>query len=224
MKKSIRYKLFSLVGLALLGIAVILTVSSLNLNRIVTDLVLTQYERGFVNSSMVLNADRDLYQALLEHDKAVRISPDSPAYQESLDAFQENLDQVRERMGAAENSLKTVPSAYEGIVSGDHTAKEAFAEFWSGFDSWVEEAQDIHQMHEEQPDLDLSERIEGSHVLFEASREHINLIGEIVDQYAQVSAQQSRQDSKTTQLTILVIGLLTILVLSVVSYLIIKKS
>jgi methyl-accepting chemotaxis protein len=225
MKKSIRYKLFALVGLALLGIAVILTVSSLNLNRIVADLVLTQYERGFVNSSSVLNADRDLYQALVEQHRVIRIPPDAPEYKKTLDSFQENIDQVRERMESAENALKPVPYAYEGIASpsDDNTAKEAFAEFWSNFDAWIKDAQIVQQMHIEQPDLDLSARSEASHVLFEASREPINQIGEILDLYAQVSAQQSRQDSKTTQLTMLAIGLLTILVLSVVSYLIIRR-
>lgn len=225
MKKSIRYKLFALVGLALLGIAVILAVSSLNLNRIVADLVLTQYERGFVNSSLVLNADRDLYQALVDQHKVIRIPPNTPEYKKTMDSFQENIDQVKERIEAAERAMKTVPYAYEGIASpsSNHTAKEAFAAFWSSFDAWVKAVQEVQKMHIEQPDLDLSSRSEASHVLFEASREPINQIGEILDEYAQISAQQSRQDSKTTQIALLVIGLLTILVLSVVSYLIIRR-
>lgn|GEM_PF-2047124 len=224
MKLKVRTKLIIITAVALIGIALMLFVASQSTKNLVSDLVSSQYDHGFVNSSLVLNADRDLYQALLALHASVLVEPNSKQYTDQKQSFYENIEQVNQRMNEAQTDIQDIPVLYQTIqaTEGGYTAKKSYDSFWNEYDLWLKDAQELLRLYESGAAFDLNDRLRNNDVQFEKAREPINQIGEILDKYAKLSAEDSRNDSRTTQQTMLVIGIFTILLLSFLSYQIIK--
>ncbi len=225
MKLKVRTRLIIITAVALVGITLMLAVASRSTTNLVSDLVSSQYDHGFVNSSLVLNADRDLYQALLALHASFLVEPDSKQYADHRASFNENIEQVNQRMTEAQTDMQDIPVLYQNIqaTEGGHTAKESYEIFWKEYDLWLKDAEELLQLYESGALVDLNDRLRNNDVQFEKAREPINQIGEILDQYAKQAAEDSKNDSRATQQTMLVIGILTILLLSFFSYQIIKS-
>lgn len=225
MKLKVRTKLIIITAVALIGIALMLFVASQSTKNLVSDLVSSQYDHGFVNSSLVLNADRDLYQALLALHASVLVEPNSKQYIDQKQSFNENVEQVNQRMTEAQTDIQDIPVLYQTIqaTEGGYTAKKSYDSFWNEYDLWLKDAQELLHLYESGAAFDLNDRLRNNDLQFEKAREPINQIGEILDKYAKLSAEDSRNDSRTTQQTMLVIGIFTILLLSFLSYQIIKS-
>lgn len=114
---KVRTKLLLLLAISLAAIVILTVVSIDSLGKITADKTEAQ-----ASYNAVLNADRDLYQALTAH---LRLQQNASAQtqQQLTDDWNENVQQVRERMGAA-----VMPNA---------ALETQRATFFGQFDGWL---------------------------------------------------------------------------------------
>lgn len=225
MRFGLRVKLYGLLFLSVIGMAIIVAVSSNNMNWMIAQLINTQYNQSFVNSSLVLNADRDAYQAVMAWHEMLAADPNSEWYKMAKDKFEENIGQVKERIGDSEQAMKDVDLFYTGIKGTESqvTAKEAYASFYSDLDIWEKEARRIIQMHEQDPNQDLMQLYLKNDAQFDVFRESINAIGELLDLYAKETAQEAQRQKSILIMIIIGAGVVTLLLLGGGSIVIIRS-
>ncbi|WP_176220778.1 methyl-accepting chemotaxis protein [Cohnella massiliensis] len=177
---SLRAKLLLIIVLPILFFALsvifLINMNSSNIEKLKT----TLYETSYQVTSHVLNADRDMYQALDAYNRlqaeALSEEERSAIYAE----FQENVQQAVERIQSA-----------GGILNAEHTDNLTHAEsgtpvsqyiqgYQNDFDKWVQLAESRIQAGQS-----TSEQTKVLLDQFNASRDEIDLIGQIVSQYAE---------------------------------------
>ena len=62
----------------------------------------------YSSSSLTLNADRDMHQALIAANQLLIYDPQSEAYAGAMDSLNENVGQIKDRMGNVEELVNRV--------------------------------------------------------------------------------------------------------------------
>lgn len=161
------------------------------------------YEKSYVAQSFVLNADRDMYQAMTSYQSMqLQRGADQQALVED---FHENVTQVHERLQGA---LETLSDQSELIVdSQGRTIVQLLEEMKLNFESWVKTAEsniangawDDRLLHDK----------------FHLARADIDLFGDLLEQYA--SEQMliiSKENKDTATFTYIMIAIQGIMILT----------
>jgi len=137
-------------------------------NKIMVKTNTILYESGYKSISLVLNADRDFYQAL-EGLKKYELSKNA----EDKKTYEENIGQVKDRVGEALKAITNYKSSWEKVIHPDAKVNIfiAFDNFSKSILAW-EEAVKQDKIDEK---------------LFDDARSQINIIGEIVDLGADIA-------------------------------------
>ncbi|CAM4185579.1 methyl-accepting chemotaxis protein [Saccharibacillus endophyticus] len=146
---------------------VLLSSLSVNLvSRLSERLIERLYNEAHQSITWLLNADRDFYQALTEQQSMAAAS--GQALTDLKADFDENVAQTEERVLKAETIMKAHPERIEGYKHPDSgkTAFELFDDFKIQFAAWKADAQG------------------GTMEQFDAARDDINQIEEILDTYS----------------------------------------
>lgn len=221
MRLKLRTRLIILVLLASAGICTITLLANNNLQKISRELIKALYEDSDINISLVLNADRDLYQALLAHHYMIHEPADSPIYAEMQNSFTENIEQAETRLKTAENNIKNNPELYKKVIDlhSGLTIEQSFGHYWEYYNKWYNHTL---QMQAQGQDSSFSGQWAANQDEFNQARYYSNIIGEILDLYAQEQAGQNWNEQKRIQNIIYVSGFITIFLLIFLSFLIIR--
>ncbi len=209
MNLNVRTKLWLNLGIPLLVIFIITTIVVFMIRGMITSIKIIQKE-GFASSSLILNADRDMYQALtalqeiVAQNNSVNISGSD--YNDLIKVYNENIIQARDRASLAENLMKQHQSLwiqYAGKDASEHKAIfEHFSDFYAAFQKWVEVANEVVQEREK--------TIRGN-TEFDAAREQLNTIGERLDAGNQNAISAGIKLMNKTVFSIMLIGLFTLI-------------
>ena len=162
------------------------------------------YDNLYQVNSKLLNADRDLYQAMNAAQQYISISQSDGAlppevmetlYAMRLASWEENLNQTVERVNGAAEIAKTDDTLYTGTLLDGKSYKEYYEEFETLFDHWlatydfVTAEGDLTAFNEE----------------FETARGVISNMTDIVEQWAEGEKAEAKRamGAKVTTLTIL---------------------
>lgn len=170
------------------------------------------YEVTNKNTSLVLNADRDMYQALTAYQLLVSGVLDAADRTRELDVLQENIDQTKERIGQATEMMSSHNLLAEAHVSTTRTVEQNLAEFHTQFDQWAATASAAVQSA--RPG---STAIHDAQLMtaFEEGRERLNEIGEILDEYARTSIDSIGAKNEEAARTVYIsVGLVVIILLA----------
>ncbi|UKS24958.1 methyl-accepting chemotaxis protein [Paenibacillus sp. HWE-109] len=167
------------------------------------------YETTDKSTSLILNADRDMYQALTAYQLLVSgtLGPEEKTKQ--LKDLKDNIDQTNSRVGQAYDILKG-----KGLLAVAHTETKSTIEqnvagFHTYFDQWAKEANAVVQSGAAGKGVINDSKLSAT---FEKGREGMNLIGEILDIYAKTSIEDIRdQNNKTAKTIYISIAILIIL-------------
>ncbi|GGI46170.1 hypothetical protein GCM10008018_15780 [Paenibacillus marchantiophytorum] len=167
------------------------------------------YETTDKSTSLILNADRDMYQALTAYQLLVSgtLGPEEKTKQ--LKDLKDNIDQTNSRVGQAYDILKG-----KGLLAVAHTETKStieqnMAAFHTSFDQWAKEANTVVQSGAAGKGVINDSKLSAT---FEKGREGMNLIGEILDIYAKTSIEDIRdQNNKTAKTIYISIAILIIL-------------
>lgn len=205
---SISLKLTLLVLLPTLLIIGTLVTNAYIINKVEADLTQTLYSEMFVSTSLIINADRDFYQALVaEQELRYNKTLTSNQKSEQVAAYIENVTQTKERIDEAILGVQDNTELYEGFKhESGITLKESYTLFNSAFDQFVT-TWDSQTMKGD---------VKAHAEAFSAARDQINLLGETFDQYGIHKSEQIKQDVSNT--VMIMLGVLTVLLLIILAF------
>lgn len=154
-----------------------------------------QTESYFAASSLVLNADRDIYQALVARKNLINGQGNAD---ENLADFKDNAQQVKDRFQSYRKALASEPQLLK-----------SFSNFDVLFEKWkTDEAALLNQAQSGQ---DFGAAMAAADASFSAIRDVLDLAGESVNNHAQESQQKALErinDLKLSEMIVIIISLL----------------
>ncbi|WKY48234.1 methyl-accepting chemotaxis protein [Eubacteriaceae bacterium ES3] len=211
---SIKTKLLMLVAIPVIALILITVTAVRNVSGISTRLTETLYEQGFQSIALVLNADRDAYQAIDSINTMNRIMLSGDLSEDMMNSisadYAENIDQVNERMQEAVDILAGDQVFWETFKDEENglTIFEHYEQFVKAFSDWQDVAEE--ELAGNTGNTDFITK-------FDDARSHINAIGELVEMGLQESIVRS-QDQKSSMITSMVlidvVGLIIVLLFS----------
>ena len=161
------------------------------------------YENSYKSISLILNADRDFYQALDAINK-FSVSKDN----KDKDGYTENVQQVKDRIGEALTILSTNKDYWINIKT-----EEGNEDIFSLFEKFkINIAKFENSISSGNIDSES----------FDGTRDQINLMGELVDKGAEQSIVEIKSLEKVTENIERIMYTLVILITSIFSYIISK--
>jgi methyl-accepting chemotaxis protein len=173
------------------------------------------YQDVYVNSSLILNADRDFYQASLAEQKVLlNMSLDEETKTALLKDYEDNAVQVMERVDSAVNNLESDTMLMKEFQhSGTKaTLSELFANFKEHYQEW-KNAYDLKTGKGDQ---------EAQELYFEEARGELNLMTELLDEYGLYIAKEIQRTVQTNVITSSVLIAFIILLVALISLIIIQ--
>ncbi|RTE08132.1 methyl-accepting chemotaxis protein [Paenibacillus whitsoniae] len=136
------------------------------------------YETSDRSTSLILNADRDMYQALTAYQLLVSGTLNAEEKAAQLKALQENIEQTNTRVGQAVAILKEKQLLQTAHAETNTTIKQNAADFQVSFDQWVKGATSVVQSGAVGKGVVNDPKLMD---VFEKGRAPLNRIGEILD-------------------------------------------
>jgi methyl-accepting chemotaxis protein len=168
-------------------------------------------------TSLILNADRDMYQALVA-SLVISNSTDSQEREKEYADFEENVQQANERVAQATEIIRAKQLDQLQHKETDRTIVQIVEDYQLNFDDWVKDANEMYTT----PSLDLSDKTQFFEK-FSKGREGLNEYGEILDTYALEQVEEVLLVNKQSKALIYSILIVLIIILSVIGYLIIRQ-
>jgi methyl-accepting chemotaxis protein len=212
---KIRKKLLLLYVPTLFALVMLLAIFILDTNYINQKTKRIYYDETYVSTSLILNADRDLYQAATE-EKELYLSTNLSDIRkkELLDSYSENITQVEERMSQAIDNIKTNDELYtefKHVVSG-----KTLEMMYSKFVVHMEEWKTSYDISTSLGDIDI-------HLTaFSNAREEINGMTELLDKYAKSKSIEISKEINNSVIVWSIIISSLIIIISILAVFIIK--
>jgi len=215
---SIRTKLLFLLFAPLVLFAVtsvyLLQLNSANVDKLTKAL----YETSYRSIALVLNADRDMYQAFASYQE-LRSRYVSAEDKETAKAdFRENVRQTNERIDQALAIVKEQGISDETGPAGDVSIAAAITEVDRLFGAWAAEADKRIAQSEYTVEGEKALKLE-----FEEARSNVNSIGEILESYADGEVALIKDDNARTSASLYVILAIEWILLILFGMLLIRK-
>ncbi|WP_284645536.1 methyl-accepting chemotaxis protein [Paenibacillus silviterrae] len=131
-------KLLVLYGITLLALILSVGVALAAMNHVTGKLIQTLYEEGYQASSLILRADKDLYQQMLNQRTIVFSDLPNERYLQEMEHYKSNLGNIRSRILEGEEIFGKNRAKYENILT-EKSHKNVFdniADFFRQFDQW----------------------------------------------------------------------------------------
>ena len=203
---SIRTKLTLVAIIPTIALIIASVLAVVSINAGFNDMKERLVDQNYMAMSLVLNADRDMYQAMLalhQLEEPDVSADDIPMYQEEL---QSNLEDVRGRIAQAEEKFPVDDKYWS--VQRDKNNKlifDYFNEFNLAFEKWEK---DISMPADGMRD-------ETGAASFAAARETLNLIGEMLDAMTEEIVDLNEKNKNANITLMLVLNTLVYAVIAV---------
>jgi methyl-accepting chemotaxis protein len=196
---KIQRKLFMMVFPSILVLLAVIIFSLLNSYAIFNKSYSVMYDQLYINTELLLNADRDLYQALLS-EKELQLEQKvltKDARDSLLASFDENYKQAGDRIASITNNMKSNKPLYEQYI---HTAsgknlKTLMEEFEIYFNKWIA----AYDPSTGKGDYDEAQGY------FDQARERIDFASQLLDDYA-IYESDNERSSLNTNTNMFVVG------------------
>ena len=172
------------------------------------------YEEAYLSTAMILNADRDFYQATLaEKDLILDSRLDAAAKSNQAADFAENADQVYTRVTDALNNLKSNTDLYNNFKhSSGVTLADLEPQFIAAYNAW----------HDTFDPLTITGDFQENDLQFETARGYINVMTEILETYASSEADAMKASAQNTAVATGVTIAAIIIIVAFLMFIIIK--
>jgi methyl-accepting chemotaxis protein len=161
------------------------------------------YASTYKSSELLLNADRDMYQAMAAVKSAQAGNMDSETYAAHFADFEENVAQAAERIDEAEKIWADHRELLRGI--DEKVAMTAqFANASGGLRHWRDAAAPVLTRLADASDAEraaIAQELNDHEALFDASREGLNQLEELIDTNASVTVADLEAKSDRLFLT-----------------------
>lgn len=218
-KLKLKHKLIILICISLLPLALTTYFDLNDAFSISTGYVASLYSQCYQGISLILNADRDMYQARVAQHLLYHTDKQTLEYQKTIDFYKENVEQAEDRVRQARDLIAKNASVlnYKHKDSGK-TALESFDLFNKTFLEWKKVSDSLAGDYELK-DVDLislNHKLHDADAEFEEPRESLNQIGELLDSYAKELMETYQQKIVRTLISNLVGVLFTLICVFIV--------
>ena len=208
---SVGSKLVLNLAIPIIGILAVGIFSYLTLNNATSTLLSALYEEAYSSISLVLNADRDLYQALTALQEIVYTNNTSDKL---INDYSTNLAQVLERTSKAIDTMGRSKDRW-GVYKDDSGRNifDIYSNFQVHINAWKQTSDSLIESIKTGKSIP-KDNLKKWLAEFDTAREDLNVIGEIIDKGAgEWSAMQAKY--LRTQAIVLVIIFAVTLALTV---------
>lgn len=211
-------KLMILLVITLITLVMTNLILIFNLNAKTNQLIQAIYSDAYNSASLILNADRDLYQAVTAQRTLLVSNPQSKDFADQLKSYQENINQVKERIVKAKETFLANKSVFDKIQNPDSskTVFQDIEDFNLLFGAWETES---NTLIDSLPHVSINERenlykkaleIETK---FETARDNLNDMEDLLDDYARSTIEVLQKDNQQLKLKLsFFIGVIILLV------------
>lgn len=211
---SVRSKLFMAVSIPLLAMLFISIIAAISLNSMFNNMSNKIKKQNYEAISLVLNADRDMYQAMLASKLFLYESPKAEDKKQNKETFEENTQEASDRINNARSKFPLDDSFWSTYK--DKSGKliyQYFDDYSKSFSLWRENT--IESMK--------SGTIAVSGDDFSLSRECLNLIGEMIDSGTEEIIKISENDKNKIIYAMLMVDLVIFLGLLIFTFLLVNR-
>lgn len=174
------------------------------------------YDETFISSALLLNADRDFYQAAVE-EKELFLSGaalSEQRRQELVKDYKENQAQMLERTRQAIDNIKGNQQLYKDF--GHSTTAETMESLWDSFNTNIQAWQSSYDIETLTGDMD-------AHLAsFDAAREDINFMTELLEEYAKATSESINREIRTSIIRLSVMVAAVIVLISLLAVYVIR--
>ncbi|NLD49336.1 MAG: methyl-accepting chemotaxis protein [Clostridiaceae bacterium] len=218
-KLPLKLKLAVIIAIPLLALVIITMFSVSTINKVFGDMKNSIFEDHLKSTNLVLNADRDMYQALTAIQNIFLNKSEGGDINQYVNDFNENIGQVKERTDEVKRTFEEQRQVWGQVKdSNGRTVFENLSLFETEFDNWIGICNSMISNQAVQP---------GWIDKFNHSREFINLIGESIEMSAEAQMSRISDDKNAMIRNIILIDIITLLVavlVSIIFMFIISKS
>lgn len=176
--------LFSAISILLIGISI---ASLLYLNNTIDRLSESLYEDVYENSELILNADRDLYQAAIALHSTMNLTVTEAQRDQLSKEFENNNAQAEERVHTAKSKISSISKPYNDMKNGEQLLsdlKKELDSFDSSFAQWKITGNELitERMQNGSDPTSFSAILINTHL--NEARSNLNRSEELIDTYA----------------------------------------
>lgn len=168
------------------------------------------YDECFQATVLILNADRDLYQALNAFYQLLRET--GTGQEKAAATLKENLQEAEERITLAQNTLKESWEKINAIkhLGSGRTVAENFRVFFDMFTEWQRALNFLSERWRQEQLAPAPHELAGMEDEFASAREAINQLGEILEIYAENNIREIQMETKRFRRNIFLFSLLSL--------------
>lgn len=199
---SIGSKLTVNLALPIIGLLVVGIFAYTSFNKITSEAIQVLHDEAHKAISLVLNADRDFYQALTAMQEIVYTNNPS---NELIDDYTSNLSQVQDRTSTAVSILDKARSRW--TIYKDDSGRSIF-DIYSGFtnhiNNWKTTSDSILEAVKNNQSIS-SSTLKKWQEEFDTAREDLNVIGELIDKGAMGWTDIETKYARSQAITLIII-------------------
>lgn len=205
MSRSLRINNFKmgtkLLVILILPLIALIVTSYISLNFAgdnASQLISNLHEKAFTSDSLILNADRDLYQAVLAEKELMIERANNQKTDDSIASFNENIQQVKDRVQEARGLLESIKASIDPVrlPNSDKSVFGMLDSFSAGLDDWLKLSSINSNVLADEKNFNEK---------FDTAREYLNQAGEVIDKYVDVYSEGSIKSVNDLTVKILII-------------------
>lgn len=199
-----------------------------NLNDTTKNLTQAMYSDTYSSASLILNADRDMYQAVTAQRTLLVSDPQAKNFADQVKSYQENIGQVKERIVKARDIFLKNKAVFQNTQNpnSNKTVFQDIEDFNLLFSAWETES---NTLIDSLANVPLNEReglvkkaleIESK---FESARDNLNDMEDLLDSYANTTIERLNRNNKQMTLKLSIIISVIIVFVALLGWRIIRN-
>ncbi|HOM01529.1 MAG TPA: methyl-accepting chemotaxis protein [Acetivibrio sp.] len=194
-------KLLTTVSITVVALIIITILSTITINSIYNRVKSSIFDEHFRMMSMVLNADRDMYQAYVATWEIQNFKENSEEYNKLVQDFRESVEQVSLQMTEIKGIIEKNSEFWSKLRDNQSgkTILEVVASFESNFNEWAIEGKDWNEK-------------------FEIAKRDIETIGDLIDLGAENQISSIGVTKNNMVMQIMSIDILALLLALIISF------
>ncbi len=201
---KLKIKIFVPVIISLIALLIISAVSQIYMQNNSDNLIKKLHTEANQTSQLLLNADRDFYQALVA-EMDMQSSQNPEGIKKAKASFEENLQQTQDRVNQAKEIITANSKEFAKYTHKDSkkSLEQLFNDFSSDFSSW-------QKLFDKEKNV-LADKTQFN-AMFEKTRENINQIEEVMEDYSKDAIAESNKTVSNTKFMIAILGVIFVII------------
>jgi methyl-accepting chemotaxis protein len=214
---KIKFKLMLMIILPLLAVIILSFEGIYKINDTYNSLTDAYYEKMYKVNALILNADRDLYQALVAQQNLTKVGVTEAEKEKNKKDIKDNIDQAKDRIKQGMTILEANRASIEVVKHKDLNKNifEINTQFDKDLQTWIASFnQDTGEVKNQQ-DFDKA---------FDTARSNINLMSEVMEANAVNTQVTVKGLIKATEIQFVILALVSIFVTLILGIIISRDS